>query len=178
MESATQQELSVGSTETDPGATNAPLADRHSSSPTEDRCTTWLSPGLSPESATQQEPSVGFTETEYGLENAEGTDRHASTTVSALAGETAARSNAGTATSHTQAFISDLLSPERPRKSGCLIDRVIPTQTTRKAPNLFISIPSSRSQGAYKTRRDAVWFSVLRKKRPADRLLSPPRPGR
>ena len=39
--SATQQEPSVGFTETDCGSENAPLADRHSSAPAADRCTTW-----------------------------------------------------------------------------------------------------------------------------------------
>jgi hypothetical protein len=70
MESATQQELSVGSTETEYGATNAPLADRHSSAPAAERCTTALFansvPFHEPSSATQQEPSVGFTETDSG----------------------------------------------------------------------------------------------------------------
>jgi hypothetical protein len=74
---------------------------------------------------------MGFTETEYGLENAPLADRHASTTVSDRAGETATKSSAGTATSHTQVLISDLPLPEGLRKSGCL--RIPPNPNGRFA---------------------------------------------
>ena len=46
--SATQQEPSVGFTETEIGSTNAPLADRHSSSPAAERCTTCSLPDPPP----------------------------------------------------------------------------------------------------------------------------------
>ena len=64
----------MGFTETEIGPLNAPLADRHSSAPAADRCTTW--PWS--KSATQQEPSVGFTETRPGPEKASPADRHSS----------------------------------------------------------------------------------------------------
>ena len=64
----------MGFTETELGSRNAPLADRHSSAPAAERCTTWSCAV----SATQQEPSVGFTETEHGQENVPLSDRHSS----------------------------------------------------------------------------------------------------